>query len=85
MAKHLVIVKNNKNGRILDSFGMKQEGFAFFFQNSDGKWVNPAMTDGAMAVAFKMLLKDDDKFLWSSNIVFTKTKGKYTVEARELL
>lgn len=84
MAKYLVIVKNNKNGRILEAFGMKQEGFAFYFQNSDGKWVNPAFTDGAMAVAFKALLKDDDSFMWSSGAVFTKTQGKYTIETREL-
>lgn len=82
--KYLVIVKNNKNGRIIEAFGMKQEGFAFYFQNEDGRWVNPAMTDGAMAVAFQMLLKDDSAFLWSNKTVFTETKGKYTVIVRDL-
>lgn len=82
--KYLVIVKNNKNGRILDAFGMKQDGFAFYFQNEDGKWINPAMTDGAMAVAFKMLLKEDSKFLRTNKPVSVETKGKYTVIVRDL-
>lgn len=84
MAKYLVIVKNCKNGRIIDSFGMKQEGFAFFFQNSDCQWVNPAMTDGAMAIAFKMLFKDSDDFVYCEYPVFETTKGKYTVIVRDL-
>ena len=84
MAKYIVLVKNNKNNRILEAFGMKQEGFAFFFQNSGGKWVNPSMTDGAMAVAFKMLFKDSDDFLYCGAPVFEATKGKYTVIVRDL-
>lgn len=84
MAKYLVIVKNNKNGRILEAFGMKQEGFAFFFQKSDGKWVNPSMTDGAMSVAFEIIFKDDDGFLYCTQPIFEATKGKYTIIVRDL-
>lgn len=84
MAKYLVVVKNSKNGRILEAFGMKQEGFAFFFQNSDCQWVNPAMTDGNLAVAFRMLFKDSDDFLYCGAPVFEATKGKYTVIVRDL-
>lgn len=84
MAKYLVIIKNSKNGRILEAFGMKQEGFAFFFQNSDGKWVNPAMTDGNLAVAFRMLFKDSDDFMYCGAPVFEATKGKYTIIVRDL-
>lgn len=84
MSKYLVIVKNNKNGRILEAFGLKQDGWEFFFQNSDCQWVNPAMTDGAMAVAFKLLFNDSDDFLWNTKSVFEVTKGKYTVIVRDL-
>ena len=84
MQKYLVIVKNSKNGIILGAFGMKQEGFAFFFQNSDCQWVNPAFTDGAMAIAFRMLFKDSDDFMFCGAPVFKATKGKYTVIVRDL-
>lgn len=82
--KYIVIMENRKNGRIVEAFGMKSKGFAFYFQNQDGEWVNPAFCDGAMAIAFKELLSDDSKFLYDNHVVFKATTNKYNIIVKEL-
>ena len=89
MVKFIVIVKNKKNGRIVDAFGMQSNGQGFYFQESDGKWVgaNFALED-AQRIAFKVLFDDNSKFLnefvWYGGKIHQETKGKYVVEVREL-
>lgn len=85
MAKFIVTVKSSKNGRILDAFGMKSQGMAFFFQESNGRWINPQFAlEDAHRIAFTILFDDESVFLNSNNIVTEETKGKYKIITREL-
>lgn len=82
--KWIVLVKTRRNGRISDAFAMKNKGIEFFFQNSEGKWINPAVTDGHMKTAFKMLFAEDSMLLSNPRPLMTFVGRKYVVEVREL-
>ena len=82
--KWIVLVRTVKNGRIVDAFAMMSKGMEFFFQNSEGKWINPAMTDGYMKTAFKLLFDDDSEFLTHSEPLYLIKSKKYVVEVREI-